>query len=109
MGYYKIMTSKSNITRTLYSYKIHHVLFWVCYYIFWVLLYANLYSYYSSHLSVLLAVTAVYLVFPALAFYITAYWFVPRFLNHQKVFQFIILTILLVLICGFAINGGFLH
>lgn len=98
------MFSGNNLTQKLYRYKAHHILFWVCYYIFWVAVYADLYE----HLGILAAITGTYIIFHATGFYITAYLLVPRFLYRQRLIQFAEAVLLLFLICGGGITGGIL-
>lgn len=85
---------------TLARYKLHHVLFWVCYFIFWVALYRDMYQV----LFPLLINTTIYTVYNASGFYIAAYWLVPRYLYQNRTSRFIFLTISLVLILGLGIG-----
>lgn len=85
----------------LYRYKAHHVLLWVCYFAFFIILYRNFYP----SIWDLVIVTAIYFVFNAAAFYVTAYVLFPRFLYKQKIGLFLIL--LGGLITGLALILGF--
>jgi two-component system, LytTR family, sensor kinase len=95
---------QSSLLVFLYRYKIHHILFWVAYFVFWIAVYI---SYYPS-LWDLIIVTAVYAVFNAAAFYVTAYFLFPRFLHKQKIGLFLLwLGVLLLVLC--LLMGYILH
>lgn len=72
--------NKPSFWSLLYKYKVHHILLWMAYFLFWTMLYAK---YYPSIWG-LIRVTSVYFIFNALAFYATAYFLFPRFLYKQK-------------------------
>jgi two-component system LytT family sensor kinase len=78
--------NKPSIWKVLYRYKMHHVLLWIVYYVFWISLYLNYYE-----LPKLVLNVTVYFIFQATGFYATAYYLFPRFLNRQKFVTFFIL------------------
>jgi sensor histidine kinase YesM len=73
--------------------KLHHLLFWTVYYIFWIVMY---YSMYQSLFSVGL-VTAVYMLFNAACFYSISYWVGPRFYNHRRYFLALLFFVMIVI------------
>lgn len=68
-----------------FKYKLHHVLFWLAYFIFWV--YISMNSYGSSLLKALTA-TLVYFVAQAGVGYFSIYYLVPRFFFTKKYWAF---------------------
>ena len=93
------MTENSQSFWTLLGkYKAHHVLLWVLYYVFWVLMYIQ---YYPSFWGLFLVVS-VYFFFQASAFYPTAYYLFPRYLYKQKFGTFFLLFALLVIVLSVA-------
>jgi two-component system LytT family sensor kinase len=87
------MADKPTIWTTLYKYKAHHVLLWILYFVFWVLMYIQLYP----SIWGLIIVVSVYFVFQAAAFYATAYYLFPRFLYKQRFILFFLLFAILVI------------
>jgi two-component system LytT family sensor kinase len=89
---------KQTLWGTLYKFKIHHVLFWIGYYAFWIFFYRQ---YYPS-ITPLIFNTTVYSVFNATAFYFTAYYLFPRFLykNHYARFFFYFGALIFILSLG---------
>ena len=77
---------------TLYRFKVHHVLLWTCYFIFWMSYYS---SYYSS-LFYLFLMVGLHFVFNSIPFYLTGYVLFPRFLYKRRygLFVFIFLSLL---------------
>lgn len=67
------------------SYKLHHVLFWLVYYIGWVQVYKGFYD----RLHDLLWVTLVYAIAHAGLYYTTQYVFIPLLLRKRKIAAFI--------------------
>lgn len=65
--------------------KVHHLIFWVLYYFFWVFAYQDMYD----NLGTLRQVTAVYLVGHMGMFYTTHYLLIPRLLNRMNLAVFI--------------------
>jgi two-component system LytT family sensor kinase len=78
--------------------KLHHLLFWTAYYIFWVLMYQSMYQ----NLFSVGLVTAVYLLFNAACFYSISYWVGPRFYNHRRY----VLALLLFVMIAIATSIG---
>jgi two-component system, LytTR family, sensor kinase len=89
---------KPSLWAILYQYKVHHILLWVAYYIFWVLMYIKFYP----SIWALILVVSVYFIFQASAFYITAYFLFPRFLYKQKFGSFFLQFGVLTAILAFA-------
>jgi len=61
-------------------FKVHHILFWIAYYVFWVQIYRSLYS----NVIELYIITGIYGVFNALNFYLISYWVVPQFYKRRR-------------------------
>jgi two-component system, LytTR family, sensor kinase len=93
-----------------YQYKLHHILFWIFYYIGWVQIYKGFYE----HLSDLLMVTAAYAIAHATMYYSTQYFFIPRLLKKRKIVFFIMsitgllmaLSLMLYLAIALILNQG---
>lgn len=68
-----------------YKYKLHHVLLWVAYFVFWVVPYAGTFP-----LVGLILATGIYFIFTAPSFYITSYYLIPKFLYKRHVAGFFI-------------------
>lgn len=98
------MTNKPTIWTTLYKFKAHHVLLWILYFVFWVLMYIKFYPSVWG----LIVVVSVYFFFQAVAFYSTAYYLFPRFLYKQKFIAFF-LRFTIIVICLSAAQGYILH
>jgi two-component system, LytTR family, sensor kinase len=102
-------------TLLIRRYKLHHVVFWTAYILFWMQVYKN---FYQSTLDLFL-VTFVYAVSHGVLYYVTQYLLIPRLLRKKKVLLFIlffagILAILIVVmffsiqwILGVALVGTF--
>jgi len=60
--------------------KVHHILFWICYYFFWVQVYRSMYT----NIMELYIVTGIYLVFNSANFYLVSYWVVPQFYKTRR-------------------------
>lgn len=69
---------------------------WIVYFAFWIFIYKD---YYKSLISVA-AVTGIYFVFTAIAFYVAVYYLLPRFLYNSRYAMFFVLFFLLLLICS---------
>jgi two-component system, LytTR family, sensor kinase len=80
----------------LYRYKAHHVLLWICYFVFWMFVYKDNYK---SLLS-LFFITSSYFVFCAATFYGTVYFLLPRYLYYRRYVAFFTFFILLLLMCS---------
>jgi two-component system, LytTR family, sensor kinase len=73
--------------------KLHHLLFWTVYYLFWVSMYRATYP----SIFAVCAVTAVYLVFNATCFYSISYWVGPKFFNRRRYFLALVFFVLIIL------------
>lgn len=84
--------------------KLHHILFWIVYYIGWVQVYKGFYE----DLNDLLLVTLVYAIAHAGMYYFTQYLLIPRFFKKKKiaafVFSFLVLLLVSVVFMFFAIR-----
>lgn len=87
---------KPSLWRQLYRYKLHHVLLWLVYFIFWIFIYKD---YYNSIFSVA-GVTGIYFIFTAAAFYVAVYYLLPRYLYNSRYVMFFALFLLLLLACS---------
>ncbi len=79
--------------RNFLKYKLHHVLFWMVYYVGWIQVYRN---YYES-LTDLMQVTLVYGVAHASIYYIAQYALIPRFWKKRQPLKFILTLMVLLL------------
>jgi two-component system, LytTR family, sensor kinase len=77
----------------LEKYKVHHILFWLLYYMFWIFTYRSMYQ----DFLLLMKVTMVYTISHATLYYSSQYYLNPRFLKRNKFFQF--LASFLILCC----------
>lgn len=75
------------ILSKLVKYKIHHLLFWIFYYSFWVFTYRSIYE----DFNLLLKITAVYMVSHATIYYTSQYFLGPKLLQKNKPISFIAL------------------
>lgn len=86
------------------KYKIHHVVFWIVYYCFWILTYKSMYK----DFGLLMKITAVYLFSHATIYYTSQYYLNPTFLKKNKPYLFLIvflaLCVLMSLVMYFLIN-----
>ncbi len=76
-----------------FKYKLHHVVFWLVYYVGWVLVYRNIYT----HLGTLLLITFIYMVAHAGMYYTTQYILLPRILEGKilsSIMAFLLLSLL---------------
>lgn len=87
----------------LYKYKMHHILFWVAYFVFWTIM--SMRSYNSS-LASALPYTAIWFAGQAACAYAGMYWLVPRFFNtHRYLPLFAGYIMVLVLGSAFIVYG----
>ncbi len=86
------------------QWKLHHILFWIIYYMGWVQVYKGFYE----DLNDLLLVTLVYAIAHAGMYYFTQYLLIPRFFRKKKiaafVFSFLVLLLVSVVFMFFAIR-----
>ncbi len=78
-----------NIINLLQKYKIHHLLFWLIYYVGWVQVYKGFYS----QLSDLLMVTLIFTLSHGSMYYTIQYVSIPRLLKRKKIKAFIIVLL----------------
>lgn len=76
--------------------KIHHILFWMAYYAFWIQAYRAAYK----NINDLYIVTAVYLVFNAANYYTITYWVTPRFYNRRQYGRFFIWLVIIIVLAS---------
>jgi sensor histidine kinase YesM len=100
------MNSTPSFWQRLYEHKVHHVLAWLMYYTFFMVLYRD---YYNSFWP-LFGVTSIYFFFNASTFYIIAYVLFPRYLHQQRYLMFALsLTgVILIFTLGLAVCMHFL-
>ncbi|MBS1487995.1 MAG: histidine kinase [Bacteroidetes bacterium] len=84
----------------LYRYKIHHVIFWIGYFVF----YTYSYKTFSPSLPKLFFVTFIYFLFHASTFYTIAYYLFPKYLYAKKYKLFFLITLVLVVVQSIAIS-----
>lgn len=83
-------------------YKIHHLFFWLVYYVGWVQVYRNFYA----ELSDLLMVTGVYALAHGSMYYSTQYFLIPRFLKTRRTILFILLFAIQLMLVTFLMYLG---
>ncbi|MFD2201062.1 sensor histidine kinase [Shivajiella indica] len=88
---YKISHILNITTSFIYRYKIHHVLFWLGYYMFWVWVYNGAYQ----NIHQLLIVTTFYTLSNAGIYYTSQYLLVPKLLSTNKAILFILAFLIL--------------
>jgi two-component system LytT family sensor kinase len=97
------MTMNSLLDK-LYRFKVHHILLWVCYFVFWIWAYKDMYP----ALWPLVQTTAMYFIFDALPFYITVYYLFPKFLYKRHYLKFFFWFFIVVIACSFLL-GSYFH
>lgn len=80
--------------RKLLKYKLHHVLFWMVYYVGWIQIYRS----YYENLTDLMQVTLVYLISHASLYYISQYLLIPRFWKKRQPVKFVMSFLILLLV-----------
>ncbi|MBS1681960.1 MAG: histidine kinase [Bacteroidetes bacterium] len=88
------MNNSNSFWVKLYRYKVHHVLLWAGYFIFFILLYKDFYA----NVWKLVGVTSVYFFFNASTFYIIGYYVFPKYLHTRKYGKFALSFLLVVLV-----------
>jgi hypothetical protein len=92
-----------------FRYKLHHILFWICYHLLW--LWINIGCIEDAFAYLFLGAFPVkfygYIIFQALGAYFNLYYLIPRFLYVGKYKTYIFLVILTILICSAFIVGGY--
>ncbi len=68
------------------KYKLHHVLFWIVYYVGWIQVYKN----YYENITDLMQVTLVYGIAHASLYYISQYVLIPKFWRKRQPLRFIL-------------------
>lgn len=76
----------SNFIEKLANLKVHHLLFWILYFFFWVYFYSEVYD----DIFLLYQVTALYLVAHASIYYISQYVLIPKVLKPKNSILFIL-------------------
>jgi two-component system, LytTR family, sensor kinase len=94
--FYRMQESQTSPWARLYKLKIHHVLLWILYFVFWIIVYKDYYKSISS----VAGVTAIYFVFTATAFYMAVYFLLPRYLYNGRYVLFFLFFLLLLLTCA---------
>ncbi len=85
------------------KYKIHHVLFWIIYFVFWT--YFSMHDY-GSHLWKAILATTIYFVGQGGIGYFSIYWLVPRFFFKKKYGSFVVLVLIGILLGALFITAG---
>ena len=78
----------------LLKYKMHHVLFWIVYYVGWIQVYRN----YYENITDLMQVTLVYGIAHASLYYTSQYILIPRFWKKRQPVKFILAFMVLLLV-----------
>jgi two-component system LytT family sensor kinase len=69
-----------DLIEKLNDWKVHHIIFWIAYFFFWVFLYQGFYT----DIILLYKVTGVYLIAHAFIYYFTHYYLASRLLKHRS-------------------------
>lgn len=96
-----MMNVKSFLGRVFLRYKLHHILFWILYFVFWLSLYFKTYPF-----PLLLVNTTLYAVFNAASFYLIIYVLLPRYLNKRRYVAFFGLSIFTVVVFSAMLGLG---
>lgn len=86
----------------LYRFKVHHILFWTLYIVYWMAFYRSFYTSFSFQLVVTLA----YMFFHASSYYVTAYYLFPKFFYTRKYPQFVFSLVGLMLLTSAGLVGS---
>jgi len=86
-----------------WRYKLHHILFWLLYFVCWTLVSAR-----SNHVSTATAflVTFVWFIGQAGLFYVFVYWLMPRFFNSKRYGIFAFCSSLVLLLSAVLTAAG---
>jgi two-component system, LytTR family, sensor kinase len=85
------------------KYKVHHILFWILYFVFWT--YFSLHTY-GAHVSKALAATSVYFIGQAGIGYLSIYYLMPGFFYTKRYIAFAIWEFTGILLGALFITGG---
>jgi len=78
-----------------FRYKLHHLLFWLVYFIFWTSFSAIKYGTPTPYA---LLITGAYFIGQASIVYSFIYWLIPKYFNNKKYLRFTIWSIIMLLI-----------
>lgn len=82
-------------------YKLHHILFWILYFVFWLSIFVNMYPF-----QLLLVNTILYGVFNAASFYLIIYILLPHYLNKRRYLAFFGLSTIVVVVFSAMLGAG---
>ena len=85
------------------KYKLHHVLFWIIYFVFWT--YFSIHNY-GGHIPKALLATSIYFIGQAGIGYFSIYYLIPRLFFSKKYIAFLVLVFLGIVLGGFFITAG---
>jgi sensor histidine kinase YesM len=92
-----------------FRYKLHHILFWICYHLLW--LWINIGCIEDAYAYLFLGPLPVkfygYIIFQALGAYFNLYYLMPRFLIKGRYMTYIALVILTIIVCSALIVCGY--
>lgn len=92
-----------------FRYKLHHILFWICYHLLW--LWINIGSLPDAYAYLFLGALPVkfygYIIFQALGAYFNLYYLMPRFLIKGKYLTYTALVLLTIIVCSALIVSGY--
>jgi two-component system LytT family sensor kinase len=95
------MKSKSSLGQVFLRYKLHHILFWIFYFVFWLSIYSRSYPF-----PLLLVNTTLYAVFTAASFYLIIYVLLPRYLNKRRYLAFFSLSTIVLVVFSAMLGAG---
>jgi sensor histidine kinase YesM len=94
------MDSTVSVWQKLYSVKAHHILMWLLYYTFFMVLYKDFYSSFWP----LFGVTSLYFIFNASSFYLIAYYLFPKYLYTRQYLKFAVSFFAIMLLFSSALS-----
>lgn len=97
----KISHQLSRFIQSMIQYKVHHVLFWFAYLVFWMVAYNSFYT----DKWMLTKVTSIYAFSHMSIFYFSQYVLVPRFYRQNKSLVFLIIFLTACILMGFVMYG----
>ena len=86
-----------------FRYKLHHILFWLLYFVFWT--YFSIHNY-NTHIGKAILATSLYFTAQAGTGYLSIYYLMPRFFYTKRYLSFVIYVLLSILAGALIITAG---
>jgi len=97
------MKNRSTFWQAFFRYKIHHILFWLVYFVFWVSFYQTMYTFWRVVIN-----TILYAIFNMIAFYTVVYYLFPVYLNRRRYGLFLLFAFATIVACSAMLAAGLL-